>query len=88
MLPELPQLPELPEPPDAELVERVKTAVERLPPLRRNIFLLCRVEGWTYRQIADAYGIAVWRVRRHVRAAMHLLMLEVRDGKLPPFWRR
>jgi RNA polymerase sigma-70 factor (ECF subfamily) len=78
----------LPELTDADLVELVKAAVERLPARRRNIFLLSRVEGWTNQQIADAYGIAVWRVRRHVRAAMHVLMLEVRDGKPPPFWRR
>jgi RNA polymerase sigma-70 factor (ECF subfamily) len=82
MLPGL--LPELPEP---ELVERVKNAVERLPPRRRNIFLLSRVEGWTCQQIAESYGISEKKVFRHVAKAMRFVRRRVNPEEFT-WWQR
>jgi RNA polymerase sigma-70 factor (ECF subfamily) len=73
---------------DAELLDRLTVAVNRLPPRRRNIFLLSRVEGWTFQQIADDYGISRRRVQREIARALHDVTLEVFHGRRPPFWRR
>lgn len=77
-----------PEPIDQELLERVRVAVDRLPARRRNIFLLCRVERWSFEQIADAYGISPGRVQREIALALHHVTLELFHGRRPPFWRR
>ena len=76
------------EPSDEELLERMRVAVDRLPARRRNIFLLCRVEHWTFEQIADAYGISRGRVQHEITLALHDVALEVFHGRRPPFWRR
>lgn len=73
---------------DAELLARIDRALRRLPAKRRNIFLLSRIERWTYQRIACAYGISTKRARRHVVRAMHVLMAEVDDNRPQPFWRR
>jgi len=41
-------------------------AVVRLPPRRRQAFLLRRIEGLSYRQIANRMGISVSAVEKHV----------------------
>jgi RNA polymerase sigma-70 factor (ECF subfamily) len=73
---------------DEERVARVRIAVDRLPARRRNIFLLNRVEGWTFQQIADAYGVSKRRVMKEIARALHDVAQEVFHGRRPPWWRR
>ena len=73
---------------DEERLERVHVAVDRLPARRRNIFLLCRVEGWTFQEIADAYGISKRRVMKEIARALHDVTQEVFHGRRSPWWRR
>ena len=75
-------------PSDSDLIRKVRRSLLRLPPRRRNIFLLNRVEGWSYAEIAEAYGIAVSRVRRHMRIAMQVLMSEVFRDEPQSWWQR
>lgn len=77
-----------PELSDADLLARVSTALDRLPPRRRNIFLLSRVEDWTFQQIADAYGISRKRVQREISRTLYILASEVYHGRRLPFWVR
>ena len=73
---------------DDERVERVRIAVDRLPARRRNMFLLCRVEGWTFQEIGDAYGMSRHRVMKEIARALHDVAQEVFHGRRPPWWRR
>jgi RNA polymerase sigma-70 factor (ECF subfamily) len=45
-------------------------AIERLPPKCRNVFLLSRVVGMTYPQIARRCGISVKMVEKHISHAL------------------
>lgn len=36
----------------------------------REIFLLSRVDGWTYKEIAAHYGMTVWGVNKHMTKAI------------------
>ena len=54
-------------------LERVKAGLEQLSPRTREIFLMHRVEGLKYRQIAAELGITVSAVEKHVaKAALFL----------------
>lgn len=54
-------------------LERVKAGLAQLSPRTREIFLMHRVEGLKYRQIAVELGITVSAVEKHVaKAALFL----------------
>lgn len=49
-------------------------ALQRLPERTRDIFILRRLEGHAFRDIADRFGISVSAVEKHmVRAVQHLV---------------
>ncbi|WP_198086654.1 RNA polymerase sigma factor [Variovorax sp. E3] len=56
----------------------------RLPPRRREILLLVRLEGWSQRDVAKRLGIPVRTVEYELKAAQDLLFsrLEPRSDKL------
>lgn len=58
------------EEPDPSSLDRVKTALLRLPPNTLEIFLLNRVEGLDLPEIAARLHMPIWCVRRHVRRAL------------------
>lgn len=54
-------------------LERVKAGLDQLSPRTREIFLMHRVEGLKYREIAAGLGITVSAVEKHVaKAALFL----------------
>lgn len=54
-------------------LERVKAGLAQLSPRTREIFLMHRVEGLKYREIASELGITVSAVEKHVaKAALFL----------------
>ena len=54
-------------------LERVKEGLSRLSPRTREIFLMHRVEGLKYREIASELGVTVSAVEKHVaKAALFL----------------
>ena len=53
----------------AELQERLRTALARLPEVRREIVLLHDLEGWRHREIAEHLGIPSGTVRSHLHFA-------------------
>jgi RNA polymerase sigma-70 factor (ECF subfamily) len=60
-------------------LERVRSAIECLSPRTRTIFLMHRIEGLKYREIAAQLGITVSAVEKHIaRAAAHIADLAER----------
>jgi RNA polymerase sigma-70 factor (ECF subfamily) len=41
-----------------------------LKPRTREIFLLSRVEGYSYKEIAAEYGMTIWGVKKHMTKAI------------------
>jgi RNA polymerase sigma-70 factor (ECF subfamily) len=57
----------------AESLQTAIAALQKLPERTRDIFVLRRIEGHAYRDIASKYGISVSAVEKHmVRAVQHL----------------
>lgn len=50
----------------ADYEEAARRAVESLPPRRREVFKLCRYEGLTYREVAQALDISSGTVSDHM----------------------
>ena len=57
-----------------QALQTAVAALQLLPERTRDIFILRRVEGYAYRDIASRYGISVSAVEKHmVRAVQHLV---------------
>lgn len=54
-------------------------AIGRMGSMTRDVFLLSRSEGKTYKEIADELGIPVSRVNFEIRRALDLLRVELKD---------
>jgi RNA polymerase sigma-70 factor (ECF subfamily) len=54
----------------SELASAIAAAVSRLPSRRREIFVLVRVHGLTYHEVAESLGLAVQTVANQMRAAL------------------
>lgn len=52
-----------------ERMARLEVCLRRLTPRNREIFLANRVEGLSYREIADNYGLSTSTVEKHVAKA-------------------
>jgi RNA polymerase sigma factor (sigma-70 family) len=52
---------------------KVRAALERLPPRSRETFLMHRLEGLSYLQIAGQLGISVSMVEKHIARASFFL---------------
>jgi RNA polymerase sigma factor (sigma-70 family) len=53
-----------------ERLRRVTEALQRLSPRTREIFLMHRLDGMKYREIAEHFGISVSAVEKHVAKAV------------------
>lgn len=54
-------------------LERVYLCIENLSPVRRHVFRMSRLEGWTHKQIAEALSISPRTVENHILRAVHQL---------------
>lgn len=52
-------------------LQRLRTALDQLKPKTRNIFLMSRIDGMTYAEIAEVYGMSEEGVKKQVATAMH-----------------
>ncbi|WP_026630104.1 RNA polymerase sigma factor [Dyadobacter alkalitolerans] len=48
-------------------------AIEQLPPRRKEVFRLCKLEGKSYQQASEMMGISVYTVKEHLIAATKVL---------------
>lgn len=57
-----------------ERMQRVSQLMERLTPRTRQVFTLQRIEGLTYTEIAQALGITMSTVEKHMTTALRFLV--------------
>lgn len=62
-----------------ELSNLIANAIRRLPPTRRTVFHLSRVEGMSNREIADALSISGKTVENHITLAIKQLRVWLAD---------
>jgi len=55
---------------DRQMVDRLEAALNELSPRRREAFLLHRIHGLRYREIATRLRISESAVEKHIRAAL------------------
>ncbi len=53
-----------------ELKQLVDAAIEKLPPQRRKIFVMSRINGFAYKEISHKLGVAEKTVEAHIRLAI------------------
>ncbi|WP_082575722.1 RNA polymerase sigma factor [Lysobacter sp. Root667] len=59
---------------------RVREAILRLPTKCRQVYLLNRIEGMSYTEIARHCGISIKAVEKHIGRALVLLRLHLREN--------
>lgn len=64
-----------------ERLLRVKAGLEAMSPRRREVFILNRIEGYSFPQIAERLGITVSAVEKHAAKAILFLTDWMDDGK-------
>jgi len=57
----------------AEMVNKIRRAIQQLPPQCRAIFQLVKEDGMKYREVADVLNISVFTVRNQVAIAVRKL---------------
>lgn len=55
---------------DAEIRRRLERAMRRVPRRTREVFLAHRLDGMSYREIAERTGLSVREVERHMMRAI------------------
>ncbi|MFC5568501.1 RNA polymerase sigma factor [Lysobacter yangpyeongensis] len=60
-------------------VERVRAAILQLPPRCREVYLLNRIEGMSYSQIARHCGVSVKAVEKHIGRALQSLRRDLQQ---------
>lgn len=58
---------------DKETLQRVYHAIENMPPIRKSVFLMSRVEHLSHQQIAEKLGISIKTVENHINLALKYL---------------
>lgn len=56
------------------------TVIAELKPRTREIFLLSRVDGWSYKEIAAHYRMTIWGVKKHMMKAIAHIDRNRREG--------
>ena len=51
------------------LVESLKEAVDQLPPKMKKVFVLCKLEGKSQKEVANELGISLKMVEKHIAKA-------------------
>ena len=71
---------------DSELKKKLSFAIAQLPPKCRQAFLLSRVNGYTYKEIAQEMQISVKTVENQISRAFKLLRQKLSGLKLLLFF--
>lgn len=64
-------------------LDMLEKAIEQLPPQRKKVFLLCKVQGRTYAEAASELQISHYTVKEHIQKASQFIREYVR---LQPEW--
>lgn len=75
-------------PEDAYLYEELRakynSAVQALPPRCKEVFLLIREKGYSYKQTADVLGVSNKTIENHLRTAIQKIRDELNDYVCSP----
>ena len=63
-----------------ELKDRYESVLARLPEHQRITFLMSRIEGLSYREIADRLGLSVKAIEKRMGLALSILKKELNDA--------
>ena len=75
---------------DAEIRRRLERAMRTVPRATRQVFLAHRLDGMSYREIAERTGLSVREVERHMARAICAIDRSLNGPPLPPaerWWR-
>ena len=64
---------------DTELAEHIHTAIEKMPPVRKEVFRLSKIEKLKYKEIAENMGVSIKTVENHMGKALKFLREELVD---------
>jgi len=53
-----------------DMIDRLEIAMQRLRPRTREIFMACRLDGYTYAEVADRVGMSVRGIRKQMSRAI------------------
>ena len=62
-----------------ELLKNYELALERLPEKQRTVFLLSRMDGMKYFEIAESLGLSVKAVEKRMKNALEYLRKAIED---------
>ncbi|RWU08160.1 RNA polymerase sigma factor [Pedobacter chitinilyticus] len=51
----------------------LQRAIDQLPPQRRKIFVHCKLEGMSYKEVAELYQVSTTTVNDHIQKSMHTI---------------
>jgi len=68
-----------------EAIGHLHAALEEMPEKRRNVFELCYMQEFTYKEAADALGVSRKTVENHMGIALKDLRLALKNFS-PPGW--
>jgi RNA polymerase sigma-70 factor (ECF subfamily) len=66
---EIADLPEINDPYFELQLKALEEAINQLPPKKKEVFLLCKLQGKTYEETATILGISVNTVKEHIKTA-------------------
>tara|TARA_R110002020_G_scaffold37072_1_gene111737 strand:+ start:9856 stop:10260 length:405 start_codon:yes stop_codon:yes gene_type:complete len=58
-------------------LERLRRVIERLPPKRKNIFILHKIDNLTYEEIAESLNISKKTIAHHIYLAHNFIKEEL-----------
>lgn len=61
-----------------ELEKRITMSIDSLPPQCREIFILCRLDGLSYQQIADKLNISINTVKTQLSRALQKIRTDLK----------
>lgn len=73
---------------EAEIIERLEAGLQRMPKLRREIFLAIRLDDASYAEIAQRTGLSVEQVERHFAESMLAVSDALEGRQSAPWWKR
>ena len=56
-----------------EIVLLVELALNQLPPRRKQVFEMSRIEGLSHKEIAEALGVSVHTVQEHISLSLKVI---------------
>lgn len=64
---------------ESELSNQISEAIQEMPTVRRQVFLLSREEGKKYREIAEELDISVKTVENHMGKALNFMRKKLKE---------